>query len=61
MSVDDGKLPSKKALESINPAAALEEERRLLYVGMTRAEEHLRISYTEEKHSKFVTEIFGYV
>lgn len=43
----------------------LEEERRMFYVAMTRARDHLHISYTKEKlHkemdvSRFVEEIFG--
>lgn len=43
----------------------LEEERRMFYVGMTRAKNHLHISYTKERlHkeadvSRFVDEIFG--
>lgn len=40
---------------------ALEEERRLLYVAMTRAEEELYLSYRENKESQFIEEIAGCV
>jgi DNA helicase-2/ATP-dependent DNA helicase PcrA len=36
---------------------ALEEERRLLYVGMTRAEDELYLSHKEGKESEFIEEI----
>lgn len=39
---EEGLLPHKN---SLNSRAEIEEERRLLYVGMTRAREHLTISY----------------
>ncbi|WP_067848546.1 ATP-dependent DNA helicase UvrD2 [Nocardia lijiangensis] len=44
----DGTLPITHALAddgSVGDPAALEEERRLLYVGVTRAREHLRLSW----------------
>ncbi|MFI2472471.1 ATP-dependent DNA helicase UvrD2 [Nocardia xishanensis] len=44
----DGTLPIAHALAddgSVGDQAALEEERRLLYVGVTRAREHLRLSW----------------
>jgi DNA helicase-2/ATP-dependent DNA helicase PcrA len=41
--VEEGLLPHRRSLES---AATLEEERRLCYVGMTRARERLFLSYT---------------
>jgi ATP-dependent DNA helicase Rep len=40
--------------------AHLEEERRLVYVGMTRAEQTLVLSYREGKSSIFIDEIRGY-
>lgn len=39
---EEGLLPHKNSLGSL---AEMEEERRLLYVGMTRAREHLTLSY----------------
>ena len=35
--LEDGLLPSKRALDDADPVGALEEERRLTYVGVTRA------------------------
>ena len=46
--VNEGVLPFHKAVST----ADLEEERRLLYVGMTRAIEHLHILYVKEKGGK---------
>lgn len=46
--LEEGLLPSSR---SLNSAAAIEEERRLLYVGMTRAEERLVISYVQQRMS----------
>ena len=45
-------FPSKRAIDE-NGAAALEEERRLAYVGITRAEEDCRISFAANR------QIFG--
>ncbi|MFD3435503.1 ATP-dependent helicase [Alteromonas macleodii] len=52
MGVNDSNIPG----ENINEAT-LEEERRLLYVGMTRAEKNLRLSYHKEKASCFIGEL----
>ena len=52
MGVNDSTIPG----ENINEAT-LEEERRLLYVGMTRAEINLRLSYHKEKASCFIGEL----
>lgn len=52
MGVNDSTIPG----ENINEAT-LEEERRLLYVGMTRAEKNLRFSYHKEKASCFIGEL----
>ncbi|BDT96284.1 DNA helicase [Nocardia sputorum] len=46
--LSDGTMPIAHVLAddgSVADAAALEEERRLLYVGVTRAREHLRLSW----------------
>ncbi|GAA5041290.1 ATP-dependent DNA helicase UvrD2 [Nocardia callitridis] len=47
--LSDGTLPIAHVLSSdmsVADEAALEEERRLLYVGVTRAREHLRLSWS---------------
>lgn len=62
INVDEGKIPSKKSTDIASPddrEAAIEEERRLLYVAMTRAEDRLRISYSIKKPSPFLRDIFG--
>ena len=43
--MNDGQFPSKRALEE----GSLEEERRLCYVAMTRAQKELTISYAVQK------------
>lgn len=63
INVDEGRIPSAKSMDlpcMDAMEAAVEEERRLMFVGMTRAELWLRISYTEEQASNFITEIFGF-
>lgn len=45
---NEGVVPYQKAVES----GSLEEERRLLYVAMTRAKEHLHLSYTKQRFHK---------
>lgn len=62
--LEEGLLPSSR---SLNASEALEEERRLMYVGMTRAKEHLilchaysRITFgqiTDQAASRFLGEI----
>ncbi|MEQ1619907.1 MAG: DNA helicase II [Methylococcales bacterium] len=44
--VEEGLFPSQQSVEDIG---RLEEERRLCYVGMTRAREHLYITYAESR------------
>jgi len=61
-----GLLPLQRSQSNLNE---LEEERRLLYVGMTRAKERLYLSYAEKRHkygtptenmpSMFIEEIPG--
>lgn len=60
----EGRFPSPRALEE---RAALEEERRLFYVGVTRAMDHLCLTYPQARHghpagyplapSRFIAEI----
>jgi DNA helicase-2/ATP-dependent DNA helicase PcrA len=45
---EEGIFPSQRALDE-KGAAALEEERRLAYVGITRAEESCRISFAANR------------
>jgi DNA helicase-2/ATP-dependent DNA helicase PcrA len=45
---EDGIFPSTQSVESMDPAL-LEEERRLCYVGMTRAKEKLFLSFTRKR------------
>ena len=58
---NEGDIPYQKA----KTPRELEEERRLFYVGMTRAKEELTISYYVENNgnraerSLFLNEIFG--
>ncbi|MGH2748720.1 MAG: ATP-dependent helicase [Actinomycetota bacterium] len=51
-SLDKGELPYRRSADS-----ALPEERRLLYVGMTRARNNLCVGWTARKPSPFVAEI----
>jgi DNA helicase-2/ATP-dependent DNA helicase PcrA len=45
--LEEGLLPHER---SMNSADQLEEERRLLFVGITRAKEELQLSYTERRN-----------
>ncbi len=60
--MNEGKIPYKRAIDE----GKLEEERRLLYVGMTRAKKELILSYTapggrkKEKESRFFSECEKY-
>lgn len=42
-------LPHQQALRDADPEAALEEERRLFYVAMTRAKEHLLLTWAARR------------
>jgi len=44
--LEEGLFPSHRSVDDI---ASLEEERRLCYVGITRAMKHLHISYAESR------------
>ena len=46
--LNESVMPYKRSVEDGN----IEEERRLLYVAMTRAREHLYLSYTAERFHK---------
>ena len=47
--LEEGNLPIRQALDD---DAALAEERRLLYVGLTRAREHLALSWAERRETR---------
>lgn len=47
VAMEEDIFPSQRSLED---PARLEEERRLAYVGMTRAEKHLTLSFAEHRH-----------
>lgn len=59
--VNEGLIPYQRSIDSGN----IEEERRLLYVAMTRARDHLHLSYTKQRFqkdtapSRFLGEIDG--
>jgi len=46
--IEEGILPTTRSLNSND---AIEEERRLFYVGITRAKEHLAMTYTKHRYS----------
>ena len=46
---EDGLFPSQRSMDETG-MKGVEEERRLAYVGMTRAEEHLTISFAANRH-----------
>jgi DNA helicase-2/ATP-dependent DNA helicase PcrA len=47
--LEEGSLPIR---QSVDDPAALAEERRLLYVGLTRARVHLSLSWAERRESR---------
>jgi DNA helicase-2/ATP-dependent DNA helicase PcrA len=65
--MEDGLLPIIRSAEDLKDDESLEEERRLFYVGITRAQDRLFLSYTRErrryggpvacKPSRFLNEI----
>jgi len=60
--VEEGLLPHRNSLEEAeDKVAALAEERRLMYVGMTRAQTKLTISYVKKRkqHKDHERAIFG--
>ncbi len=49
--MEEGFLPHKNSINSINPEAELEEERRVCYVGITRAMEQLFLVHAEARRT----------
>ncbi|MEM8699512.1 MAG: 3'-5' exonuclease, partial [Pseudomonadota bacterium] len=46
---EDGLFPSQRSMDE-NGMQGVEEERRLAYVGLTRAEQHLTVSFAANRH-----------
>ncbi|MEO1492899.1 MAG: UvrD-helicase domain-containing protein [Pseudomonadota bacterium] len=46
---EDGLFPSQRSMDE-NGQKGVEEERRLAYVGLTRAEQHLTVSFAANRH-----------
>ena len=46
---EDGLFPSQRSMDE-NGLKGVEEERRLAYVGLTRAERHLAVSFAADRH-----------
>jgi len=69
--LEDGLFPIIRSAEDLEDDESLEEERRLFYVGITRAQDRLFLSYTRErrrygglmscKPSRFLNEIPGHL
>ena len=55
MNVNEGSIPYKKAVL----AESLEEERRLFYVGMTRARKELMLCYVHRQYDKEPVTLHG--
>ncbi len=57
--LDEGRFPSARSVaEAVEPARALEEERRLAYVAWTRARRSLTLVYDPGAPSRFLLEAF---
>ncbi len=48
LDVNEGSIPHRKAVLDVD----VQEERRMFYVGMTRAKERLHLYYVKEKYGK---------
>ena len=54
------RFPNRRALiDAADPVRALEEERRLAYVAVTRCREVLILAFDPERPSPFVAELMG--
>ena len=47
--MEEGIFPGYMSINADNPAEEIEEERRLCYVGITRAREHLTLTYCKQR------------
>ena len=60
LGMEADRFPNQRALDdALDPARALEEERRLAYVAVTRARERLVLAFDPERASPFVEELMG--
>jgi DNA helicase-2/ATP-dependent DNA helicase PcrA len=54
------RFPNKRSLsDALDPARALEEERRLAYVAVTRCRDRLILAFDPDRPSPFVAELMG--
>ena len=57
---EEDRLPNRRSiLQAVDPARALEEERRLAYVAVTRARQRLILAYDPARPSPFLAEMAG--
>ncbi|MGH2488303.1 MAG: UvrD-helicase domain-containing protein, partial [Candidatus Limnocylindria bacterium] len=62
LGMDADRFPNRRAMvEALDPARALEEERRLAYVAITRCRRNLVLAFDPDRVSPFVAEMFGSV
>ena len=58
LGLEEERFPNRRALVGAdNPARALEEERRLAYVALTRATQRLILAYDPARPSRFLAEM----
>jgi DNA helicase-2/ATP-dependent DNA helicase PcrA len=58
LGIEEERFPNRRALVGADdPARALEEERRLAYVAVTRATERLILAYDPARPSRFLGEM----
>ena len=58
LGMEEDRFPSRRALvEAVDPVRALEEERRLAYVAVTRARERLLLAFDPAHPSRFIGEM----
>jgi DNA helicase-2/ATP-dependent DNA helicase PcrA len=55
---EEERFPNRRALvDALDPERALEEERRLAYVALTRAGQRLVLAFDPERPSRFLAEL----
>jgi superfamily I DNA/RNA helicase len=56
--MEEDRFPNRRALvDAIDPVRALEEERRLAYVALTRATRRLILAFDTSRPSRFLAEM----
>jgi superfamily I DNA/RNA helicase len=56
--MEEERFPNRRALvDAVDPARALEEERRLAYVALTRATRRLILAFDPARPSRFLEEM----